>query len=65
MESFTFWYWFIAGCICVGPLMFDKESKTSEKVWVFLGGFMLLPMLFGIFLEKLWDKYELDKDYKD
>ena len=57
MESFAFWYWFIAGCICVGPLFGREDEKWSTKLWVFLGGFMLLPMVFGQFWDEMWTKY--------
>lgn len=56
MESFAFWYWFIAGCICLGPLMVERDAKMMDKIAAFFGGFMLLPMLFGIFWDEMWIK---------
>lgn len=54
MESFAFWYWFIAGCICLGPLVKNKEVKAVDKWLAFFGGFILLPMMFGIFWDEMW-----------
>ena len=64
MGSFAFWYWLIAGCICVGPLLSKGNVKTKDKWWAFLGGFMLLPMMLGIFWDDMWTKYG-DKDKEE
>ena len=51
------WYAFIAGCICLGMVLEDKEVKTSERWLAFLGGFMLLPILAGVIISNLCEKW--------
>lgn len=36
--------------------MMEREAKMMDKIWAFLGGFMLLPMLFGVFWDEMWIK---------
>ena len=51
------WYGFIAGCICLGMLLEDKNAKRSDCWWAFFGGFMLLPIMAGVIISKLCEKW--------